>query len=291
MHPSCCSKLIFLLFSIQSAAYVERTAEATPPHAESNVASVGAISPGENTDVEAHNKTDTEKQEIKRALEALHQLVQSGEKKHAAGASLSSLDWLSNSVDSVRIGGSESSQGGGSFRSDAGSEGIGSWREEGQPLKVVSRCASDQGPLAMSFKNDTIRKFKSVNGQPPVVIDSISVAQSMDLLFSGWVQQKDGALGLWKKRWLVLCPTLLTIHNNNGKKEIGKKEVELQQIVEVQQVKKLHIKIKCCLSNSKKMDLQFKVCNVFFEARVFISFSIMNYENALGVAVTISHYP
>lgn len=224
-----------LLKHAQSAAQIERESE----EATSAASGPGSEDHRTTEDLQAQKKVEIEKQEVKRALEALRQLVESGEKKHSSSESISSLDWLSNSVESVRIGSS-------SVRSDPGSKDSFSTNDQ------VSRSTSDQGakPSASSPTGIGMRRAQSENGWQSIV------PKHLDSLFSGWMMQKDGALGLWKKRWFVLCPTVMVIYSNGGKQ---KREFGLEQIIEVQQMKKMCLKIRLRIRDVKKpVDLQFK---------------------------------
>jgi hypothetical protein len=121
--------------------------------------------------------------------------------------------------------------------------------------------------------------------------------QHLDALYSGWVVQAEGTLGLFsKKRMLVLCPLVLILYsdsnsnsnsnsngnangngngNGNGKGGKGckkhqhlnsnsKQEFSLEHLGEVKQLKHTRLKLTLHLPNAKKpVELQLKVERVW----------------------------
>jgi len=212
-------------------------------------------------DVANAKKTEGEKEEIKRALDALNQLVQSGDKKKKDQDSLSSFEWMSLRSDDSSRGepepGSTETEPEASYLVTNASD-VGQKSDHMVDCRVVSRCSSDLGPTTGTEQDPNVRRVRSENSQT-LVPDAMPVAQPIDSLFSCGVHLKDSGFGmLYKKRWLVLCPTVLIIYSTNGQR---KKEVGLEKIVGVQQIKKVHLKVKVRLTSSKKEDIQFKLAS------------------------------
>jgi len=261
----------------QRATTLLRHVQSTAQNGERSSEDLTEPSKSAEEDVVNPKKTESQKEEIKHALDALNQLVQSGGKKKRDQDSLSSLEWMSIRSDDSSRG--ESEPGSAETETEASyvvtnASDVGQKSEHLVNCRVVSRCSSDLGPTTVTEQDPDVRRVRSENSQP-LVPDAIPVAQPIDSLFSCWVHLKDSGFGmLWKKRWVVLCPSVLIIHNTSGQR---KREVGLEKIVEIQQIKKVHLKIKFRPAKSKKEELQFKIRST---AECEKMMSLLN-ENAL----------